>query len=88
MRGRVGVIFQGRGFEPTGCILQFHFQRKRGSVESQNFPSGFMKAAVTEFPLTTSDPEVGGSIPNGDAFKSFGFSYLLFAFRREIAHLT
>ena len=38
--------------------------------------------------LSTSDPEVRGSIPDGCAFKPFGFSYLLFAFRREVAHLT
>ena len=37
--------------------------------------------------LSISDPEVWGSIPAGFAFIYFGFSYLLFAFRREIAHL-
>jgi hypothetical protein len=38
--------------------------------------------------LSILDPEVWGSIPAGCAFTFFGFSYLLFAFRREVAHLT
>ena len=38
MRGRVGVIFQGRGFEShRRRVLQFFFQRKRGRPGSKIF---------------------------------------------------
>ena len=38
--------------------------------------------------LSISAHEAWGSIPVGRAFIFFCFSYVLFAFRREVAHLT
>ena len=79
------------GSNPTGCILQFHFQRKRGRVGSKILAAYHesLKAAVqpngNSFDFGS---EVWGSIPTGCAFIFFYFSYLLFAFRREVSHLT
>ena len=47
MRGRVGVIFQGRGFEShRRRVLQFYFQRKRGRTGSKIFAVANTKAAL------------------------------------------
>ena len=47
MRGRVRVIFQGRGFE-SHCrgILQFYFHHKRGRIGSKIFAVTIMKSAA------------------------------------------
>ena len=49
MRGRVGVIFLGRGFKShRRRILQFYFQRKRGRVGSKISAVVIMKGAVVQ----------------------------------------
>ena len=50
MRGRVGVIFQGRGFEShRRRALEFYFQRKRGRVGSKIFAVVITKAALVSW---------------------------------------
>ena len=78
MRGRVGVIFQGRGFEShRRRILQFDFQRKRGRVGSKVFAVEIMKAAVVGATLSILDPEVWGSIPAARRLRFYIFWFLL-----------
>ena len=90
MRGRVGVGFQGPGFEfHRRRFLQFYFQRKRGTVGSNIFAIVITKAALASWQhsrLQIRRSEV--RFPPGCTFTSFGFSSLLFAFRREVAHIT
>ena len=64
MRGRVGVIFQGRGFEShRRRILQFYFQRKRGRIVSKSFAFVIIKAKCSPLAtLANLDPEVWGSL--------------------------
>ena len=76
MRGRVGVTFQGRGFDShkhdSRGILQLYFQRKRGRMGPKI--SGIMKAACCPMArLSSLDPEVCGLIPAGGACMNFGF---------------
>ena len=50
MRGRLGVIFQGPGFEShRRRILQFYFQRKRGRIGSKIFAIVITKAALVSW---------------------------------------
>ena len=88
MRGRVGIIFQGRGFEShrLHSSILLSAQARQGRIK--DFRLRNHESRCTLATLSTSDLEVWGSIPTGCAFRFFGFSYLLFAFRREVAHLT
>ena len=86
MRGQVGVIFRGHGFESHRLrVLQFYFQCKRGRLGSKIFAIAITKAALVSW--QHSRLQICGS---GVRFPPVGFSYLLFAFRREvpIPHLT
>ena len=50
MRGRIGVIFQGREFEShRRRVLQLYFQRKRGRVGSKIFAIDITKAALVSW---------------------------------------
>ena len=87
MRVWVGVIFQGRGFESHRLHSSILLSAQARQVRVKDFRRRNHESLSTAT-LSTSDPEVWGSIPTGCAFRSFGFSYLLFAFRRKVAHLT
>ena len=90
MRGRLGVTFQGRGFEShSRDILQFYFSAQA----RQNRAKGFRLWNHESRLLSNGKTFDFGSRGLGFDFHglrsyNFWFSYLLFAFRREVDHLT
>ena len=87
----LGSFFRVVGSNPTGCILTILIsaQARQGRVQDfrrRNHESHCSPMATLA--LSNPDLEVLGSIPASCAFRFFGFSYLLFAFCREVAHLT
>ena len=82
-RGTQGVNSGARASTMRGRVgVIFHcvgFESHRRNRESRCSPMAT---------LSILDPEVVGSIPAGCASRFLGFPYLLFAFRREVAHLT
>ena len=83
MRGRFWVTFQGRQFESHNRgILQFYVQRKRGRIGPKI--SVFVLSNGKTFDFGSQDL---GFDPRRLRLYDFWCSYLLFAFRREVAHL-
>ena len=89
MRGRLGVTFQGRGFESHIRGIQFYFQRKRGKTGPKIFAFVIMKTACCPMARLSIFGSRGlGFDPRRLRFYNFWFSYLIFAFRREVVHLA
>ena len=90
MRGRLGLTFQGRGFEPhSRGILQFYFsaqarQNRAKSICLWNHESRLLFNGKT---FGFGSRGLGFDPCRLRSF-NFWFSSLLFAFRREVAHLT